>query len=152
MTRAKTMDLQSGPVSWPADATRATPEQFRDPHFAAGWSALYSAPIAPDDEPKLVRQEFAEEADINTLINRYGPLTRMGGADDYGEFDLTQDLTDALEAMRVVRSTYDRLPEHVRQRYSAAEFQRRMETGEEISLAKDTPKEEPEPAPKSDTP
>lgn len=113
------------------------------PEYCLTNSLENSAPLAPKDEPKLVRQEFGAEADINTLVNRFGPLTRLPGADDHGEFDLTMDLTDHFDNAQRVARGYDKLPQHVKDRYSLTEFMSRLSQGEEIDLSE--PEETPTP-------
>lgn len=68
----------------------------------------------PDDQ--LTRQEFKEDADINSILRRHGvlpaPLPFVGGSTD---FDL--DLTTAYQAVQEARQTFDGLPASIRSQF-----------------------------------
>lgn len=77
-----------------------------------GQLTLIDCQAAKDDK---TRQEFKQEADINTLMSKFGalPPTRLPG----GEWDFDLDLQTAFEAVRIVRDGFRRLPQEVRDLY-----------------------------------
>lgn len=76
------------------------------------------------------RQEFALEADINYLVDRFTP-----GAPQrqliYGETDYTMDLQQAFGAIQVARHMHSRLPPELREQYPTWQaLLNAVETGE----------------------
>lgn len=72
-----------------------------------------SVQCSPDED--MTRQEFAQEADINFLLRKYGAVPQRPVT--YGEVDFDLDFQQARLAMRDVAEGYARLPESVRQRF-----------------------------------
>lgn len=82
----------------------------------AEWSD--EAAIACDPREDKTRQEFAAEADINTLLRRFG----AGGMEMrpvvYGIQDTDLELQQVYAAVEVSENAWARLPENLRARYS----------------------------------
>lgn len=76
--------------------------------------SVASAVVCPPDEDSA-RQEFAQEADINFLLRKYGAVPQRPLS--YGEVDFDLDFQQAQLAMRDVADGYARLPVVVRNRY-----------------------------------
>lgn len=89
-----------------------------------------------NNDTPIVRQEDTQEADINFIISKYGYQALLGRPQPtYGEHDFTLTLQDHYAAAGELRGMYERLPEHVQQRYSREEFWTRLGTGEELDLS-----------------
>lgn len=96
-----------------------------------------------EDRP-IVRQEETQEADINFIIAKYGYAALLGRPQPtYGAMDYTLTLQDHYQAAAEIAGSYEKLPEHVRDRYSREEYLQRLMHGEEIDLTE--PKEPPKP-------
>lgn len=83
-----------------------------------GEQRYYSDLTAIDctDSQDMARQEFAAEADINLLLQRYGvgiPQKPL----EYGETDFTLDLQLALEAVQMAKNAYQEMPVELRRRF-----------------------------------
>lgn len=74
-----------------------------------------------DPDGGITRQEFAQEADINWLVQRYGGVPDTGRPVRFGEFDFDMDLTASFEALAVARDQYQSLPEELRRAYPSVE-------------------------------
>lgn len=61
------------------------------------------------------RQEFTQEADVNTIVSRYGAFA--GAALEFGEADFDMTLSDAYRATEAADEAFRRLPEPVQARY-----------------------------------
>lgn len=68
----------------------------------------------------MARQEFAQEADINYMLNRFG-ITPARGDPTFGEWDDTLDLQQALTSVAEARTAYRDLPETLRQKFNSME-------------------------------
>lgn len=66
------------------------------------------------------RQEFAQEADINYMLSRFG-VTAPRGAPTYGEIDYTLDLQQAIDSVREARAGYETLPVELRRKFPSME-------------------------------
>lgn len=92
------------------------------------------------------RQEFKADADINTLLRRYGVgVTQKLPV--FGEVDFTVDLQQAMAAISEAKLMHARLPENLRTKYR--DWSSLLNALESGALVLDlTPrKEEPETAP-----
>lgn len=69
--------------------------------------------ITFDPSEDTTRQEFAEEADINVLLKRYGVGAFSGQTPVYGEVDFSEDLTLARIALNDARAAIEQLPDEV---------------------------------------
>lgn len=99
-----------------------------------------------DDNKDTARQEFAQEADVNYMLSRFG-ITPPRGAPTYGEWDDTIDLQIALESVREAREGYKTLPKELRDKFgSMEEFLRAIDNGSLVLKAEEEPKQPP-PAP-----
>lgn len=68
----------------------------------------------------MARQEFAQEADVNYMLSRFG-ITPERGAPTYGEWDDTIDLQQAIASVTEARSAYADLPEELRKKFGSME-------------------------------
>lgn len=73
--------------------------------------------LACDASEDKARQEFAEEADVNVILRRFG----AGGFEmrpvQYGVQDTDLDLQTVYAAAAVAQDGWLKLPEHLRRRY-----------------------------------
>lgn len=72
--------------------------------------------ISFDPEEDRTRQEFADDADVNKLLNKYGALPPMNTV-RFGEHDFDVDLLTAYSAISQAESAYSQLPESVRKAF-----------------------------------
>lgn len=74
--------------------------------------------LTTDHLPDLARQEFKNEADINSVIRRVGPdgLIHKQGA-IYTETDFGLDLQSALTMVADMKAAHRRLPRALREEY-----------------------------------
>lgn len=66
------------------------------------------------------QQNFKEECDINTLVQRFGIGYQMPEglvAPQYGDFSHISDYHQALNQIAAARETFEQLPAHVRDRF-----------------------------------
>ena len=66
------------------------------------------------------KQSFAEEADINTLIRRFGignPLPQGTRVPSYGDFSFVTDYQSALNVLTLADKAFMSLPAHLRSRF-----------------------------------
>lgn len=66
------------------------------------------------------RQEFAQEADINYMLNRFG-ITPERNTPMFGEWDDSIDLQQALTSVAEARTAYRDLPDALKQKFSSME-------------------------------
>ena len=64
-----------------------------------------------------VRQELKDESDITSILARAGLNPLQTRQPLYGEVDYTIDLQRAYAAVQEAASAYERLPEHIRDKY-----------------------------------
>lgn len=73
-------------------------------------------------DPSLTQQQFKEECDINTIMNKYiktgefRALTGRGGV--YADFSEIKDLQSMLDTVRLAQDAFASLPAQVRQRFA----------------------------------
>lgn len=68
-------------------------------------------------DPSLTQQQFAEDADINTIVRRFGitgELPTGVRAPSYGDFTGVSDFRSALAAIDAAEASFMALPAHVR--------------------------------------
>lgn len=65
----------------------------------------------------MARQEFKEEADVNTILLRFGLGASHGLPKTFGETDYDLDLQNALHAIRDAKAAHSRLPEELKADY-----------------------------------
>lgn len=96
-----------------------------------------------------VRAEFAEEADVNVIVGRYGAPQSLPNA--FGVADYTVDAHEAYNAARSAGVAYGKLPEAIRDKYPS--WQRLLEaaltgdltpTEKAAVIGEQTPKAEPQ--------
>lgn len=75
---------------------------------------------ASDENKDYTRQEYAQEADTNYMLSRFG-ITPPRNAPVYGEWDDTIDLQIALEAVREAQRGFNTLPEDMRRKFGSME-------------------------------
>lgn len=72
------------------------------------------------DNKDMARHEYAQEADINYMLSRFG-ITAPRGSPTFGEWDDTIDLQVALEAVREAKEGYATLPKELRDKFPSME-------------------------------
>lgn len=68
-------------------------------------------------DPSLTQQQFAEDADINVLVRRFGLTGKMPESlylPTYGDFSGIDDFRSALEAIDAAEASFMALPAHLR--------------------------------------
>lgn len=78
---------------------------------ASHWSGLSCK------DPSLAQQHFAEDADINTIVRRFGitgQLPENASYPTYGDFTGISDYRTAIEAVRAAEAQFMAMPAHVR--------------------------------------
>lgn len=71
-------------------------------------------------EPSLAQQQFAEEADINTIVNRFGltgELPTGVRAPTYADFSGVFDYHTAMNVVVAARDAFAQMPANVRARF-----------------------------------
>lgn len=71
-------------------------------------------------EPSLTQQQFAEEADINTLVNRFGltgELPQNVTMPSYADFSEIVDYHTAMNRVVAAREAFAAMPANVRARF-----------------------------------
>lgn len=103
------------------------------------------------EEIDLARQEFREDADINTILRKFG-LNSLTRPPAYGIADFTIDLQTAMHAISDAEQAHRRLPEHIRSRYRTwREFLNAVAAGQIKQEDLKPPKPEPEPEKPAET-
>lgn len=69
------------------------------------------------DNRDVARQEFKADADIQTILKRFGVMS-PGREIVYGEADYTVDLQTAFDAMEEAKRAHARLSPELKERYS----------------------------------
>jgi phage internal scaffolding protein len=93
----------------------------------------YDRDVASNDsgleclDPTMAQQQFREECDINTIMERFGRTGEIVAPirmPQYGDFDGVNDYHSAMNAIVEAQSAFDSLPAKVRARFSndPAEF------------------------------
>lgn len=72
-----------------------------------------------NDLPSLTQQSFAEDADINTIVERFGLTGQLPEAlpPQYGDFSGVVDFQTAMNAVRVAGEGFMTLPAQLRARF-----------------------------------
>lgn len=78
-------------------------------------------------DPTMAQQQFREECDINTIMERFGrtgELVAPVRMPQYGDFDGVNDYHSAMNAIVEAQSAFDQLPAKMRARFGndPAEF------------------------------
>lgn len=73
-----------------------------------------------EENKDMARQEFAKEADINYMLNKFG-ITPERGAPTYGEWDDTIDLQQALTSVAEAKAAYKELPTALTEKFGSME-------------------------------
>jgi len=106
---------------------RKTFEVFlRTPYNYDTNAASDESGLACQDESRT-KQSFAEEADINTIVRRFGVTGQLPTgirAPTYGDFENVVDFHTAMNAIAQAGEAFDRMPAQVRARFhnNPAEF------------------------------
>lgn len=80
-----------------------------------GATIIFSEDLIIENED-MARQEYAQEADINYMLSRFGVTPRRGDP-TYGETDDTVDLQNAIHSVREARAGYYNLPKEIREKF-----------------------------------
>lgn len=89
-----------------------------------------TAIACPPEEDKA-RQEFAEDADVNVILRRFGAGGFQPRPVVYGVQDTDDELQDVYTAVAEAEAGWLKLPEHLRKRYPGwPELIQAMERGE----------------------
>lgn len=95
----------------------------------------------------LTRQEFKDDADINTILRRAGGDAFSRPA-SYGVNDFDLDLQSAYISMAELRAGYDRLPVHLREQFpTLSDLLGAVANGEEIPFIPPEESADPPPSP-----
>ncbi|WNK12800.1 MAG: internal scaffolding protein [Microvirus sp.] len=81
--------------------------------------ASFESALACQDPSRTV-QDAAEDADINTIVRRFGLTGELPdgvAAPNYGDFTEVVDFHTAMIAVRKAEGTFMRMPAHVRARF-----------------------------------
>lgn len=73
------------------------------------------------EKPSRVKREFREDADINTIVRRFGltgSLPPARAVPQYGDFSEVMDFHSAMNAIRSSQEAFDSLPAQVRDRFA----------------------------------
>lgn len=73
------------------------------------------------EEPTLAQQQFKEECDINTIVERFGltgQLPENPSVPRYGDFTGISDFQSAMNAVRKAEADFMELPAAVRARFN----------------------------------
>jgi len=73
-----------------------------------------------NDEPSMTDQSFAEEADINTIVRRFGltgELPTSVSMPSFADFERTYDYHSAMLEIRAAEREFMRLPADLRTRF-----------------------------------
>lgn len=71
-------------------------------------------------DPSMAQQQFAEEADINTIVNRFGltgELPTSVRMPTYADFDEAIDYHSAMNVIAAARESFMSMPAQVRARF-----------------------------------
>lgn len=71
-------------------------------------------------EPTLAQQQFKEEADINTIMERFGQTGQVPTSvrmPEYGDFTGISDYHSAMNAIIAAQDSFDQMPAKVRARF-----------------------------------
>lgn len=111
------------------------------------------------DTPSLTQQSQGAEADINTIVKRFGLTGQLPSgvrAPTYGDFSGVDDYRTALDSIREAEASFMRMPAEVRKRFEHdpqkfVEFcsdEKNLDEMRKLGLAKPAPKADnpPEPA------
>ena len=72
------------------------------------------------EDPSLAHQSFAEDADINTIVRRFGLTGELPSgvvAPVYGDFSGVVDFHSAMNAIAKANESFDAMPAEVRYRF-----------------------------------
>lgn len=68
-------------------------------------------------EPKLTRQEFRDESDLNILLKKFGAGGLLAHDVQYGQLDYDTDLATAIDSMDRLILTFRKLPQELQDKY-----------------------------------
>lgn len=72
------------------------------------------------DNKDITRQEYAQDADINYMLSRFG-IEPKRGTPTFGEWDDTLDLQQALTSVAEAKTAYADLPPELKNKFSSME-------------------------------
>lgn len=95
--------------------------EFRTPYnYDSAEVSRKTALVIPEDEECVVQQHHREEADINTIVRRFGltgELPAPWGAPTFGDFTQATDFHSAQNMVIAAREEFERLPAEIRERF-----------------------------------
>lgn len=106
---------------------------------------LYSALTALNctGDPGQTRQEFAQEADVNYQLARFGVGTQLRGPGMFTETRYDLDLQSAIHAIEDARAAHSRLPADLQEKYPT--YQSMLSAIDRGELTTLKPKEDAQP-------
>lgn len=109
------------------------------------YSALASLDCSVEGNKDMARQEFKDEADINTILRNFGVNNQQRTMVQFGDADYTIDLQQAMHAINDTQNAYQKMHPEIHKIYPTYEkFIRGMQTG---AVAKDLERIESEKIP-----
>lgn len=93
-----------------------TPIQYRRQNDGQQPRLSEEAQIFCTAAEDMARQEFADEADINKILGRFG-IDAFVKKPEFGEQDFDLDLYGALDAMAKARTAFGHLPTALKHKY-----------------------------------
>lgn len=97
----------------------------------------------------MTRQEFKTDADINTILKRFG-VHGIGGINEkkpeFRTVDYNLDLATAYSAIEQAKQAHNQLPANLRDRFKTwPELLNALDRGELKIITEEAPKDEPQP-------
>lgn len=120
-------------------------------HHKWGDAASAASATYPGDEPDMARQEFAADADVNILLQRFGVNAQTRGQGTYTTVDYDLDLQEAMHVIRDVKAAHAQLPPKLHAEFPRwTDFLAAIERGDvKIHVGEDEPKGEPSAPPRT---
>lgn len=94
--------------------------KFRNPFNYDADLVSYGTGLLIDPAESMTQQHFADECDINTIVQRFLKTGEMPPNVNFGEIDVSEvgDFHDALNIVRAAQEEFNRLPSRVRERFN----------------------------------
>lgn len=90
-----------------------------------------------------LRDEWAREADINNMLNKFGVAPAIGQP-KFGEWDDTIDLQQAITSSREARAAFERVPKELQEKFPTLNhLLEAVESGDLVIKNEELPEEKP---------